>query len=323
MMSPYRVFVAAPSDVKQERDQVFDVVNKLAYDPFLKDRVSLQVVAWDGPFATVPMQGHLDPQAAILQGLPAPGECEFVVLILHSRLGTPLPDGYARDLGLEQVTGTEWEYHDALRGTRRPISPTSLLIYRKRGELPADDEQATKVREFFGALEDARLGYNWFSTPEDFATQLRSHLKELLARPGRIVDARTISEWAAHPSVPLPTWVVPFLADTTRDPHQRAGVARAVTEVICETRDIGQVLEASEALGETSGGFEAIERLRLHYAELFPDMTQTQAARAVAVFRKLAKDPSLSAEQIVQVDAAAERMEILIPVLREEAPEAC
>lgn len=90
------------------------------------------------------------------------------------------------------------------------------------------------------------------STSEDFATQLHFHLTELLALPGRIVDARTIKEWAAHLTTPLPTWVVPFRGNTTQDPHQRAGVARAVTGVICETDNIGHVLEASETLGETS-----------------------------------------------------------------------
>ncbi|RRD48753.1 hypothetical protein [Arachnia propionica] len=318
MISQYRVFVAAPSDVKKERDLVFEVVNTLAYDPFLKGRVSLQVVAWDGPSATVPMLGHLDPQAAISEGLPRPGDCEFVVLILHSRLGTPLPDEYASALGLSEVTGTEWEYHDALRGAERPVWPTELLIYRKKGEHPSD-EQGTKVDAFFQALDDAKRGYNWFQDPDDFARNLSDHLRELLARSGRIVDGQTISRWVQHPTTPLPAWVVPFLRDITQDPHQRAGVARAVGQVICESQDIAYVLDVSEAMGETSGGFEVAEQLRLHYAELFPDMTQREATRAVAVFRSFARDRALTAEEREEVDAAAGRMEILIPVLREDS----
>lgn len=317
MISQYRVFVAAPSDVKEERDLVFDVVSRLSYEPFLKDRIALQVVAWDGPIASVPMFGHLDPQEAISQGLPRPGDCEFVVLILHSRLGTSLPDSYAHDLGLAEVTGTEWEYYDALRGTRRPVSPTALLIYRKRGQLP-EEAQAAKVRDFFNTLDAAKRGYNWFDAPDDFAKQLADHLCELLARPGRIVDAQTISRWAANPTTPLPEWVVPFLRDTTQDPYQRTGVAKAVTGVICESDDIDYVLDVSEALGETSGGFACVEQLRLHYATLFPHMTQVEGTRAVAIFQDLAKDSSFSPEQRAQVNAAAHRMETLIPILREE-----
>ena len=80
-----------------------------------------------------------------------------------------------------------------------------------------------------------------------------------------------------------------------QDLYQRAGVDRAVAGVICETGDIGHVLEVNETPEESSGDFNAIEKLGLHYTALFPDMTQAQGARAVAVFRKLAKDPSLSA----------------------------
>jgi len=54
-------------------------------------------------------------------------------------------------------------------------------------------------------------------------------------------------------------------------------------------RRIDHVLTVSETLGENSGGFETAEQLRLHYAKLFPLMTQNQGGRAVAeqVARKL------------------------------------
>jgi len=52
------------------------------------------------------------------------------VLILWARLGRALPERYARIDGRVPVTGTEWEFEDALAGTRLKGSP-DLLVDRK------------------------------------------------------------------------------------------------------------------------------------------------------------------------------------------------
>ena len=58
-----------------------------------------------------------------------PSEFDIVVLILWSRLGTPLPEKTAereyRGIdGRAPVTGTEWEYEEALKVARRRRRPT-------------------------------------------------------------------------------------------------------------------------------------------------------------------------------------------------------
>jgi hypothetical protein len=78
------------------------------------------------------MPANLTPQAAIERGRPKPSECDFVVVILWSRLGTPLPvEGYRRPNGEQSGSGTEWEYEDALTGDRQP----DILVYRRTEEL--------------------------------------------------------------------------------------------------------------------------------------------------------------------------------------------
>src|SRR5258708_794089 len=57
-----------------------------------------------------------------------PREADIVVVILWSRLGVPLPtDKYVGPLSGKPVTGTEWEFEDALASYRDHQLPDLLL----------------------------------------------------------------------------------------------------------------------------------------------------------------------------------------------------
>lgn len=75
----------------------------------MRGRVSIEAVAWDRPGAPVPMFATLTPQAVIERGLPRPG-------------------AYRKPDGSAYLSGTEWEYLDALaahqRQGRPPAPPT-------------------------------------------------------------------------------------------------------------------------------------------------------------------------------------------------------
>jgi hypothetical protein len=65
-----------------------------------------------------------------------PSAFDIVVLIVWSRLGTPLPERtkvreYRGIDGRTPVTGTEWEYEEALKAAREVGTP-GLLVYRRR-----------------------------------------------------------------------------------------------------------------------------------------------------------------------------------------------
>ena len=90
-----RIFLASPGDVTQERGLALKVLEQLPYDPLLRGRVTIEAVAWDQPGAGTPMLATMTPQAAIAAGLPKPSQCDIVVVILWSRMGTPLPAEYA------------------------------------------------------------------------------------------------------------------------------------------------------------------------------------------------------------------------------------
>jgi hypothetical protein len=96
---PLRVFLASPGDVADERALALQVLEQLQYDPLLRGKITVETVAWDKPGAGTPMLATLTPQEAIKQGLPKPSECDIVIVIFWSRLGTPLPADWIKSDG--------------------------------------------------------------------------------------------------------------------------------------------------------------------------------------------------------------------------------
>lgn len=165
-----RIFISSPSDVNDERKIALDVIEQFPYRPVFRGKVAFQVVAWDKPGAGTPMRGTLTPQEAINQGLPKPSECDFVIVLLWSRMGTQFTDVD----GTEYLSGTHWELMDGLN------SNTETLIYRRTEEklFRADEKdnvaQFERVQEFFESelfyQKDGSIlrGVNQYDTPEDF-----------------------------------------------------------------------------------------------------------------------------------------------------------
>ncbi|MBZ0283975.1 MAG: DUF4062 domain-containing protein [Anaerolineae bacterium] len=189
-----RIFLSSPSDVSQERKVALTVIDQLQYHPLFRDKITVEVVAWDKPGASTPLLANMTPQEAINQGLRRPSECDIVVVILWSRIGTLLPAQYMKADGSRYLSGTEWEYLDALnsaRTTGRPI----LIVYRRTEEpiISLKDENFVQkgkqfhyVEQFFegfanpdGSLEQ---GFNQYEKPEDFRRDFETHLENLVSR---------------------------------------------------------------------------------------------------------------------------------------------
>ena len=190
-----RIFLSSPGDVEDERKLALKVLEDLPYDPLLREKVMIRIVAWDRPGADAPMLATMTPQEAINQGLPTPSQCDIVIVILWSRLGTPLPHPeYQKPDGSPYLSGTEWEYLDAFNAARETDKPF-LVVYRRTEKVLLDDEaddfeqrltQKRRVREFFAAFRnpDGTLGggYNQYEKPEDFRDALETHIKVLINR---------------------------------------------------------------------------------------------------------------------------------------------
>jgi hypothetical protein len=187
-----RIFLASPGDVADERGLARRVMASLPKEPAFRGQVVLEEVSWDNPGAAIPLPAHLTPQDAIKQGIPTPAECDVVLVILWSRMGTPLPIAYAKQDGSRYLSGTEWEYLAAIDRAEREGTPVVLVYQRTEKVLfDPDDadfdertEQRRKVVRFFESFRNPdgslKRSYREYATPSDFEQLLEVNLRKIV-----------------------------------------------------------------------------------------------------------------------------------------------
>jgi hypothetical protein len=180
-----KIFLSSPMDVAEERFAAKRVIERLqeqfAYYGHIEKVLSEEK----------PLPATETPQ----KNIPAPSDTDIVVVLLWSRLGTPILDEQYRERpGDPPMTGTEWEFYDAARSyqtTGRPF----LLVYRKMAKVLVDlddevelerrQEQKRMLEQFerrwFRGTEGAWKGYyHPFATTAELETLLEQHLGERL-----------------------------------------------------------------------------------------------------------------------------------------------
>jgi WD40 repeat protein len=237
--SSVRIFVSSPSDVEHERALVKDIIEVLGqeYLPYFK----LQAVLWE--------EEALTAAKSFQAGLVRPSDCEIVLVMLWSRLGTPLADD-----PYGGMTGTEWEFVDAVDASARQGSP-EVLVYKKTAPCLVDINNADAVgaavadRErletffhthFFNPDGSFRRAFRQFDSDTSFRALVETQLRKLLHR--RISAER---RFAAG----VDAWLgSPFRADGPFD----VGDTRIFTGRETETRELVARLDA---LGNRRQGF--------------------------------------------------------------------
>lgn len=182
-MSEHRVqiFVSSPSDLDHERALVKDIIEALAqeYLPYFK----LQAVLWE--------EEALTAAQSFQAGLLRPAECDIVLVMLWTRLGTPLAnDPYGG------MTGTEWEFVDAVESSARHGSP-EVLVYKKTTPRLVDITNAEATREalddrsrleaffrthFFNPDGSFRRAFRQFDSDRSLRELVEGQLRKLLNR---------------------------------------------------------------------------------------------------------------------------------------------
>jgi formylglycine-generating enzyme required for sulfatase activity len=206
--------------VADERALALSVLDQLQYDPLLRGKITIEIVAWDKPGAGAPMLATLTPQEAIKKGLPTPAECDVVIVIFWARMGTPLPDDWKKTDGSRYLSGTEWEYLNALKAAEKNGEPAILVYHRtEKIILDPDDpdrglklEQWDQVKQFFQSFTNPdgsiKRGYNSYRKPDEFKEQLHLHLRAVVRD---ILDSKpsapaTPSVSPAHAVSSPPLW---------------------------------------------------------------------------------------------------------------------
>ena len=109
-------------------------------------------------------------------------------------MGTPLPDNLRKPNGEPYLSGTEWEYEDAVNSPQQPPPAGARLPADGEAEgraatIPISTDKAAqfeRVEAFFAQFRNAdgslKGGVNEYATPSDFKALLRQHLEEMLYR---------------------------------------------------------------------------------------------------------------------------------------------
>ena len=190
MSQHIRIFVSSPGDVPDERLRADLIIDKLSQD--YSRFFNIESYRWEHE----PMlaSGHFQ------DAIEPPSAFDIVVLILWSRLGTPLPERTAireyRGIdGRAPVTGTEWEYEEALRAARERGAP-DLLAFRNISPAPIDprDPEARARsnaqlealdqfwRRHFADRGVFLAAYDEYRSLEEFAHRLEESLRKLIER---------------------------------------------------------------------------------------------------------------------------------------------
>jgi hypothetical protein len=228
-MKHLRFFISSPGDVAEERALAQKVIEQdLPKDPLLRDKVTCEAVRWDDPAAPVAMPAMLTPQEAIDRGLRKPSQCDVVIVILWSRMGTPLT--ISKPDGTPYLSGTEWEYEDAITASPKP----HVLVYRRTAKLALDPDdkeleeksaQWKKVGGFLGRFSnpDGSLkgGFAQYETPQQFKDRLSIDLKSFIVQ---CLGGMAAGAHALHPPPPYTQiakalrarGVVPFIGSGVR-----------------------------------------------------------------------------------------------------------
>jgi hypothetical protein len=190
MSQRIRIFVSSPGDVPDERLRADLIIDKLSQD--YSRFFNIESYRWEHE----PMlaSGHFQ------DAIEPPSAFDIVVLILWSRLGTPLPERTAtreyRGIdGRAPVTGTEWEYEEALGAARERGAP-DLLAFRNISAAPIDprDPEARARsnaqlealdqfwRRHFADRGVFLAAYDEYRSLEEFAHRVEESLRKLIER---------------------------------------------------------------------------------------------------------------------------------------------
>ena len=183
----YRIFISSPSDVNPERLISRRVVERL--DREFSYHFRLETLLWERE----PLVATEHFQTMILP----PSRTDIVIVLLWSRLGSPLPrDQFTGAVsGRQPVTGTEWEFEDALKAYREVGKP-DMLLYRKKANISSDLNDESEVmqklqqkklveeflRRWFVDESDGtfKAASHVFETSAEFEEMLETHLRSLL-----------------------------------------------------------------------------------------------------------------------------------------------
>ena len=301
MRKTLRIFISSPGDVQEERLRAHLVVQKLArdYQRFFK----IEPYLWE--YEPMLASGHFQ------DAIEPPSQSDIVVLVVYSRLGTPLPErtaarAYRGIDGRVPVTGTEWEFEEALEANRSRGAP-DLVAYRKLGDpqtsLADPGKRAEQERQWDNLESFWRrhfegggvflAGSSKFRTLEEFDAKLEADLV-------RIIEAKVAAGLKDVSAGEEATWLhgSPFQGLAAYDFHDAPVFFGRDAQIRQASTRLQAAAEAGTAflliLGASGSGKSSLAR-----AGLLPALFAAKAVPGVGLWRRAALRPAEGGEDPV------------------------
>ena len=308
MAQRLRVFISSPGDVRKARLAAARTVETVAQDYLRHFTIEPYLWETEALLASGHFQDTIEP----------PSGFDIVVLILWSRLGTVLPEktevrDYRGIDGRAPVTGTEWEYEDALRAARDKGVP-DLLVYRSREQANIDawDAERRKAQlEQLGALDKfwsrhfADRGtfigaYHEFSAVDELAASFEAHLRQLIDR-----RVAALAQEQSDETAPARVWTrAPFIGLESYG-YEHAPIFFGRAEAV--GRALGQLIGNAETgpafllvLGASGSGKSSLVK-----AGLAPRLTLPRRVVGKAFVRRVVFRPGDTGDEEDIFDALA------------------
>lgn len=173
-VSKYRIFLASPSDLREEREAIDAVISELNENYGNQNNIIIELLKWETNSA--PAISNDSVQAIINNDIP---EYDLFIGLLWMKFGTP-----TKLYG----SGTEEEFEFAHAKFLKDPNSIQILFYFKNA-FPAtfddiDPEQLIKVKKFKSSLSNKHILYWDYEENEDLCRFLRTHI------PARIESLR-------------------------------------------------------------------------------------------------------------------------------------
>ncbi|WP_376988136.1 NACHT and WD repeat domain-containing protein [Bosea sp. R86505] len=196
-MQPYLVFLSSPGDVQIERDRAELVINRINAERH--SQRTIQLIRWENDYYLA--------DKSFQDQIEKPDNCDLVICIFWKKLGSELPDSYARPDGTIP-TGSEYEFEVALgAASSREVKSPDVLVYRKTAEITfslesLDQERAQYdrfmtfwQRWFRNEKGHFLAGFHSFSDPDGFEAAFDRNVRSWLNDREQSVEWRSGSPY--------------------------------------------------------------------------------------------------------------------------------
>ncbi|WP_429925446.1 AAA family ATPase (plasmid) [Agrobacterium vitis] len=179
-----RIFVSSPGDVDVERRRVDRVIARLNGE--FSNVVQFEAIRWETKFYTA--DSSFQPQ------IPQSIDCDVVIGLFWSRLGSELPPGFPLDEdGKPFPSGTAYEILTAIRKRQAGGELPDVYIFRKTAPVPlssADQQARNRALIQMDLLEGFwrywfrtetghfKAAFQSFETPDGFEEQMEDLLRQ-------------------------------------------------------------------------------------------------------------------------------------------------